>query len=64
MAQAQRSDRPNRDEMSERLTEHPPVVPTQKARQAVTGHNVRYVLGFALAAIVLAFIVIYLVYFV
>ena len=27
-----------------------PVVPTQQARQGVTGHNVRYVLGFGIAA--------------
>jgi hypothetical protein len=31
---------------------------TDKARGAVTGHNVRYVLGFGLAGIVLAFIIV------
>jgi hypothetical protein len=41
----------------------PPVVPTPKARQAVTGHNVRYVLGFGLTAIIIAFIIVYLLYF-
>ncbi len=40
-----------------------PVIPTSRARQGVTGHNVRYVLGFGIAAIVVAFFVLYLVYF-
>jgi hypothetical protein len=39
------------------------VVPAQRARQAVTGHNVRYVLGFGMAGIVVAFLIVYLVYF-
>lgn len=39
------------------------VVPTTRARQGVTGHNVRYVLGFGLFGIVVAFGVIYLIYF-
>jgi hypothetical protein len=39
------------------------VVTTRQARQAVTGHNARYVLGFGLAAIIVAFAVIYFVYF-
>jgi hypothetical protein len=43
--------------------EQRPVVPKVEARQAVTGHNVRYVLGFGVAAIIIAFVVIYLVYF-
>ena len=42
---------PNRREWSERETVHSPVVPRQEARQGVTGHNVRYVLGFGIAAI-------------
>jgi hypothetical protein len=29
----------------------------------VTGHNVRYVLGFGLAGVVVAFVVVYIVYF-
>ncbi len=41
----------------------PPVVPAPRARQAVMGHNVRYVLGFGLAAIIIAFIIVYLIYF-
>ena len=40
-----------------------PVVSTEKARQGVTGHNVRYMLGFGIAAIVILFGIIYLVYF-
>jgi len=32
-------------------------------RQGVTGHNVRYVLGFGLTAIIIAFIIVYLLYF-
>jgi hypothetical protein len=43
--------------------ESPQVVSEVKARQGVTGHNVRYVLGFSLAAIVIAFAAVYLVYF-
>ena len=39
------------------------VVPTQQARQGVTGHNVRYVLGIGLAAAIVAFVVLYTVYF-
>jgi hypothetical protein len=31
-----------------------------RARQSVRGHNVRYVLGFGLAAVVVAFVVAYL----
>ena len=36
---------------------------TVDAREGVTGHNVRYVLGIGLVAIVVAFAVIYAVYF-
>lgn len=39
------------------------VVSKVQARQGVTGHNVRYVLGFGLAAIVIAFVAVYVVYF-
>jgi hypothetical protein len=38
-------------------------VPAPSARQGVTGHNVRYVLGFSLAAVIVAFIIIYLLFF-
>ena len=40
-----------------------PIIPGQRARQGVTGHNVRYVLGFALAAVIVVFGVIWLIYF-
>jgi len=39
------------------------VVPTEQARQGVTGHNVRYVLGVGIAAVIVAFVVLYAVYF-
>jgi hypothetical protein len=34
-----------------------------EARQGVTGHNVRYVLWFGLAAVIVAFTAIYVFYF-
>jgi hypothetical protein len=46
-----------------RQTEHTSVMPAPRARQGVTGHNVRYVLGFGLIGVVVAFVVVYLVYF-
>jgi hypothetical protein len=48
---------------SEGAPEDRTVVSTTKARQAVTGNNVRYVLGFGLAAVIIAFVVIYFIYF-
>jgi hypothetical protein len=39
------------------------VLPKDDARQAVTGHNVRYVLGAGLAAVIVAFAAIYIFYF-
>lgn len=58
-------ERPNPQpkEWSQRETVHTPVVPTDKARQGATGQNVRYVLGFGMVAIIVAFFVIYLAYF-
>ena len=47
----------------QRQTPPGPVIPTPRARAAVTGHNVRYVLAFGIAAIVVAFLIVYLVYF-
>jgi hypothetical protein len=41
-----------------------PGIPAAQARQAVMGHNVRYVLGFSIAAVVTAFAIVYLFYFV
>lgn len=54
---------PQPDEWSERETVHTPVVPAQNARQGATGQNVRYVLGFGTLAIIVAFFIIYLIYF-
>jgi hypothetical protein len=39
------------------------VLPTQRARQGVTGHNVRYVLGFGTAAVVIVLAAIWSFYF-
>ena len=36
---------------------------TNKTRQGVTGHNVRYVLYFGLAGVIVGFILVYLVIF-
>ena len=38
-------------------------LPASQARAGVTGHNVRYVLSFSLIAVVVAFLIVYLVYF-
>jgi hypothetical protein len=40
------------------------VLPEDAARQGVTGHNARYVLGISMAAAVLVFVLIYAFYFV
>ena len=40
-----------------------PVIPARQARQGVTGHNVRLVLGFSIAAVVIVFAIIWIVYF-
>lgn len=37
-------------------------LPTNEARAGVTGHNVRYVLGFGLAGIIVAFVALLLFY--
>lgn len=39
-----------------------PAVPATQARAAVTGHNVRYVLMAGLVAVIVAFVIIYLVF--
>jgi hypothetical protein len=39
------------------------VLSAEQARQGVTGQNVRYVLGFGLAAVIIVFGIIWLVYF-
>jgi hypothetical protein len=48
---------------SDSTAEHRPVVSKDEARQGVTGHNVRYVLGFSLTAVIIAFAILYVVYF-
>jgi hypothetical protein len=40
-----------------------PVVPAVRARAGVTGNNVRYVLAFSLAAVIIAFAIVYFIYF-
>jgi hypothetical protein len=40
-----------------------PVVSTTEARSGVTGHNVRYVLLFGVLAAIVAFVVLYAVFF-
>ena len=47
----------------QRESEQRIVVSTQQARQGVTGHNVRYVLGIGVAAVIVAFVVLYALYF-
>jgi hypothetical protein len=44
-------------------SEHHTVLTGGRARQGVTGHNVRYVLGFGLAGAILALAVVYIAYF-
>jgi hypothetical protein len=45
-----------------RTPERPVVESEVEARQGVTGHNVRYVLGYGLVGVVIAFIVVYFIY--
>jgi hypothetical protein len=45
-------------QMRNDVSPDPTVLPTDQARQGVTGHNVRYVLGFGLAGVVIGFLVI------
>jgi len=42
--------------------ERPVVENEVQARQGVTGHNVRYVLGYGIVGVVIAFVIIYLIY--
>jgi hypothetical protein len=51
------------DERSDHQPEHSPVLTAQNARQGATGHNVRYVLGLGMLAVIVAFFAIYLAYF-
>jgi hypothetical protein len=41
----------------------PTIEPTTKARAGVTGHNVRYVLAFGLAGVIIAFLIIGLYFY-
>ncbi len=45
-----------------RSDQTPIVESATEARQGVTGHNVRYVLGFGLAGVIVAFALIYIYY--
>jgi hypothetical protein len=58
MSMSSSQDRPEQPQSEQRT-----VVPTQQARQGVTGHNVRYVLGIGIAAVIVAFVVLYAIYF-
>lgn len=55
--------RPQDNEWSERETVHSPVVSAEDAREGAVGQNVRYVLAFGVLAIIIAFVVVYAVYF-
>jgi hypothetical protein len=52
----------NRREQVPGSSDAPPIVRSaNEAREGVTGHNVRYVLGFGLAGVVVAFAIAYAV---
>ena len=65
MAQAapEYRDPPASQRADVRDTDAPIVETTTEARQGVTGHGVRYVLAISLAAVVVAFVVIYAGFF-
>ena len=48
--------------MSERYDQRT-VETAVQARQGVTGHNVRYVLGFGTCSVIAVFVIIYFLYF-
>ena len=52
-----------KDHEPDPTTQHRAVVSTNQARQGVTGHNVRYVLGVGVAAIVVIFAGLWLYHF-
>ena len=55
---------PHREhQVSDPDAKQPIVISEVRARQGVTGHNVRYVLGFGLAGAIIAMTVVYLFYF-
>ena len=51
------------DQVSNSDAKRPIVMSGVRARQGVTGHNVRYVLGFGLAGAIIALALLYLLYF-
>jgi hypothetical protein len=51
------------DQLSNPDAERPIVMSGVRARQGVTGHNLRNVLGFGLAAAIIALTLLYLFYF-
>ena len=50
-------------QVSDPEAERPIVMSGDRARQGVTGHGVRYVLGFGLAGAIVALTLLYLFYF-
>ena len=48
--------------MSHTQKEKPEIVSTTEARSGVTGHNVRYVLAFGLAGVIIAFVLLFFAY--
>jgi hypothetical protein len=58
-----RSQQPELDGRTDASPGGQPLKTTTEARQGVTGHNVRYVLGFGILAIIVAFAVVYGYYF-
>ena len=55
---------PHREyQVSDRDAKRSIVMSEVRARQGVTGHNVRYVLGFGLAGAIIVLAVLYLFYF-
>jgi hypothetical protein len=51
------------DQVSNSDAKRPIEISGVRARQGVTGHNVRYVLGFGLAGAIIALALLYLLYF-
>jgi hypothetical protein len=48
--------------MSHPDKDKPEIVSTTEARSGVTGHNVRYVLAFGLAGVIIAFVLLFFAY--
>ena len=56
-------ERHRKHHVSDSDAERPFVLSGIRARQGVTGHNVRYVLGFGLTGAIIALMALYLFYF-